>query len=205
MKYLLVIFAALVLSLFWLSEKYKNRAKELEAAKQQHAMPHSTPAASLPAAKKIVQPEAAKPPVPATVTKAGSNTEANAAATLPPATAAANPASSAAAPVAATTAATSPAGAVDPNKPPPPPKDWQQICYNASMQAEHAMRRRMDGALAAEVTNIGNQTDPEYRDNLQGVMNQVNTTPVTSDFAQQQLEMDNIKSSTYNNCMAGHR
>ena len=73
------------------------------------------------------------------------------------------------------------------------------------MVAERAMRRHMDGALAAEVTNMGNQTDPEYKESLQGIMNQVNTTPVTSDFAQQQLEMDNIKSSTYNNCMAGHR
>ena len=200
MKYLLVVFAVMVLSLWWLNHKYKVKAREHEQAKAAHVVkqqPADTPKAVVKQSQPVrelpggVQPEAGteKPSQPVAANPESKPETATAKVTEAPASA--NPPATVA--------------PVDPNKPPPPPKDWPQICYNASMQAERAMRRRMDGALPAEVNNMGMQTDPEYRENLQGVMGQVNATPVTSDFAQQQLDVDNIKSSTYNNCMAGHR
>jgi hypothetical protein len=73
------------------------------------------------------------------------------------------------------------------------------------MLADRAMRRHLDGATAAELNNIGSQADPDLRNSVQGVMNQISSMPRSSDFAQQQLMLDNIKSGTYNDCMAGHR
>lgn len=202
MKYLLVVFAVMVLSLWWLNHKYKVKAREHEQAKTtqlikqqpattpQVAVKESQPVKELPA---ITQPGTSKEQAAQPVAANPENKPETAPGKVTEAPASANP---------PTAASAAPA---DPSKPPPPPKNWPQICYDASMQAERAMRRRMEGALAAEITNMGNNTDPEYRENLQGVMNQVNTTPVTNDFGQQQLDVDHIKSSTYNNCMAGHR
>lgn len=201
MKYLLIVFAVMVLSLWWLNHQYKLKAKKQEQAKVVQVVKHQPASVPSPA----VQPQPVAP---------ASNISAKAvvAPKTEPVTAQPNaqtePVIKAPAETATTSLAASPTSAApadDPNKPPPPSKDWSQICYNASMQAAHAMRRRMEGALPAEITNIGNNTDPEYRESLQGIMNQVNTTPVTADFGQQQLDVDNIKSSTFNNCMAGHR
>lgn len=192
MKYLLVVFAVMVLSLWWLSHKYKVKAKALEAAASSQVV--SQPKASA----KPTEPAKAATPAPAATkpVAAPATTAAPAAASVAvaaPATAATEPVPAAAAPAPAAEAA------------PPPEKDWPKLCYDASMLADRAMRRHLDGATAAELNNIGSQADPDLRNSVQGVMNQISSMPRSSDFAQQQLMLDNIKSSTYNDCMAGHR
>lgn len=192
MKYLLVVFAVMVLSLWWLSHKYKVKAKALEAAASSQVV--SQPKASA----KPAEPAKAATPAPAATKPAAApaTTAAPAAASVAvaaPATAATEPVPAAAAPAPAVEAA------------PPPEKDWPKLCYDASMLADRAMRRHLDGATAAELNNIGSQADPDLRNSVQGVMNQISSMPRSSDFAQQQLMLDNIKSSTYNDCMAGHR
>lgn len=192
MKYLLVVFAVMVLSLWWLSHKYKVKAKALEAAASSQVV--SQPKASA----KPAEPAKAATPAPAATkpVAAPATTAAPAAASVAvaaPATAATEPVPAAAAPAPAAEAA------------PPPEKDWPKLCYDASMLADRAMRRHLDGATAAELNNIGSQADPDLRNSVQGVMNQISSMQRSSDFAQQQLMLDNIKSSTYNDCMAGHR
>lgn len=192
MKYLLVVFAVMVLSLWWLSHKYKVKAKALEAAASSQVV--SQPKASA----KPAEPAKAATPAPAATkpVAAPATTAAPAAASVAvaaPTTAATEPVPAAAAPAPAAEAA------------PPPEKDWPKLCYDASMLADRAMRRHLDGATAAELNNIGSQADPDLRNSVQGVMNQISSMPRSSDFAQQQLMLDNIKSGTYNDCMAGHR
>lgn len=192
MKYLLVVFAVMVLSLWWLSHKYKVKAKALEAAASSQVV--SQPKASA----KPAEPAKAATPAPAATkpVAAPATTAAPAAASVAvaaPATAATEPVPAAAAPAPAAEAA------------PPPEKDWPKLCYDASMLTDRAMRRHLDGATAAELNNIGSQADPDLRNSVQGVMNQISSMPRSSDFAQQQLMLDNIKSGTYNDCMAGHR
>lgn len=193
MKYLLVIFAVMVLSLWWLSHKYKVKAKALEAAasSQVVSQPKASAKPAEPAKTATPAPAAAKP---ATAPATNAAPAVASVAVAAPATAATEPVpAAAAAPAPATEAA------------PPPEKDWPKLCYDASMLADRAMRRHLDGATAAELNNIGSQADPDLRNSVQGVMNQISSMPRSSDFAQQQLMLDNIKSGTYNDCMAGHR
>lgn len=203
MKYLLIIFAMLVLSLWWLSNRYHLKLEKMEAAKSSHSQPHKPaqkptdeivpPAQQTPITDKI----AGSTPLPS----AAKQTPASSVPQITPQPASqatlqhgttANPS-----PATSETTATSDA--------PKPTKDWPKLCYNASMLAERAVRRHHDGATLPELIEIGNGADVDFRDTLQGIISQVNDSPRSSDFAQQQLMMDTVKSNAYNTCMNNHR
>ncbi len=212
MKYLVVIFAALALSLLWLGERYKTNAKAREAAaahqpapspavKPSVSAPHLPAQEQKPTIGKLPQSQEAANDGAAETSRTAPNTPA---AGIPPLNAPvpAATATPAAAPSTETAAANPAEAAAKQDK---LEKDWPKLCYNASMLADRAMRRHQDGATPAELTNIGTLADADLRDRMQGVMNQVASMPRSSDFAQQQLMLDNIKSSTYNDCMESHR
>ena len=203
MKYLLIVFAMLVLSLWWLSNRYHLKLEKMEAAKSSHSQPHK------PAKKPTdeIVPPAQKTPA---TDKVAGGTPLSAAAKQIPASsepqAAPQPAPQPALPHTTAANASPATGEITAaSEAPKPTKDWPKLCYNASMLAERAVRRHHDGATLPELIEIGNGADVDFRDTLQGIISQVNDSPRSSDFAQQQLMMDTVKSNAYNTCMNNHR